>query len=165
MTLRIVNLRDARQFMPAIADRLWHAWGQDAGETLSDEAAALEVVVAAAAFPFTLVALVDGVFAGTVTGIASDLDERPELGPWIASLWVEPGHRGAGIARTLVEQATATLFAQGHARIYLYAIPPLQALYRGMGWTLVEEKFGTLGVDIFTRDAPPADRSQPLAAA
>ncbi|MBU1305632.1 MAG: GNAT family N-acetyltransferase [Alphaproteobacteria bacterium] len=154
MSIEILNLRDARQFMPDIADRLWHAWGQFSGETLADEVAALEAVVAAPAFPFTLVALVDGAFAGTVSGIASDLDERPELGPWVASLWVEPGHRGAGIARTLVEQATATLFAQGNTRVYLYAIPPLQALYLGMGWTLVEEKFGKLGVDIYIRDAP-----------
>lgn len=156
MTMQIRNLRDVQQFIPDIADRLWHAWLQYDGEPPSAAVAALDAVVAAPGFPFTLVALVDGAFAGTVSATAADLDERPELGPWIASLWVEPAHRSAGIARTLVEQATATLFAQGNSRVYLYAIPPLQSLYHGMGWTLMEEKFGRLGIDIFFRDATAA---------
>ncbi|MCS6759191.1 MAG: GNAT family N-acetyltransferase [Candidatus Devosia euplotis] len=135
MTLKILNLRDARQFIPDIADRLWHAWWRRDGHPPSVVIDALDEEVAAPAFPFMLVALLDG----TVTAIASDLDERPELGPWIAAPWVEPACRGAGIARTIVEQATSTMFAQGNARVYLYAIPPLQPFYLRMGWTLVEE--------------------------
>ena len=154
MTLQLVNLRDAQQFIPTVAGRLWHAWWQHDGEPLSAVVKALDEVVAAPAFPFTLVALRDGEFAGTVTAIASDLAERPELGPWIAALWVEPGCRGTGIARTMVEQATKTMFDQGNSRVYLYAIPPLQPFYLGMGWTLLEEKFGRLGIDIYSRDAP-----------
>ena len=161
MTLRIVNLRDARQFIPDIADRLWHAWWQYDGEPLSAVVAALDDVVAAPAFPFTLVALVDGAFAGTVTAIASDLDERPELGPWIAALWVEPAHRGAGIARTLVEQATATMFAQGHAQIYLNAKPTMRSYYLGTGWTLMGAESGKTGVDIFIRDAASGAGTEP----
>lgn len=154
MSLQILNLRDAQQFIPDIADRLWHAWWRHDGHPPSAVVDALNEVVAAPAFPFTLVALRDGVFAGTVTAIASDMDERPELGPWIAALWVEPACRGTGIARTLVEQATATMFAQGHPQVYLYAIPPLQPFYLGMGWTLREERFGKMGVDIYSRHNP-----------
>lgn len=154
MTVEIVNLRVAQQFVPDIADRLWHAWWQHDGLPLTAVEEALAEVIAATDFPFTLVALADGAFAGTVTAIASDLDERPELGPWIAALWVEPAYRSAGIARTLVEQATATMFAQGNAKVYLYAIPPLRPFYQGMGWTLMEEKFGRMRIDIYFRLAP-----------
>jgi len=154
MTSEIVNLRAAQQFASVIADRLWHAWGKHDGESLAAEERALAEVIGAADFPFTLVALAGGSFAGTVSAIASDLDERPELGPWIASLWVEPAFRGQGIAQALVEQGTATMFAQGHGKVYLYAIPRLRSYYLGMGWTLQEEEFGRLGVDIFFRLAP-----------
>tara|TARA_R110002020_G_scaffold215074_1_gene422192 strand:- start:1598 stop:2083 length:486 start_codon:yes stop_codon:yes gene_type:complete len=154
MSLQILNLREAPQFIPDIADRLWHAWWRHDGHPPSAVVDALNEVVAAADFPFTLVALQDGAFAGTVTAIASDLDERPELGPWIAALWVEPACRGTGIARTLVEQATATMFAQGHRHVYLYAMPQLQPFYLGMGWNLREERFGKMGIDIYRRQAP-----------
>lgn len=156
MSIQLLNLRDVPHFIPDVADRLWHAWWQYDGEPMSAVVAALDEVVAAPAFPFTLVALVDGAFAGTVTAIASDLAERPELGPWIAALWVEPDHRGLGIARTLVETATSTMFAQGNERVYLYANPPMQPYYLGIGWTLIEERFGKMGIDIFIRDARPA---------
>ena len=154
MTLEIVNLRAARQFIPAVADRLWHAWWQEDGEPVSAVVAALEEVVAAPAFPFTLVALRDGIFAGTVTAVATDLDERPELGPWIAALWVDPAFRHQGIAGALVERATATMFGQGHGQVYLYAVPALRDFYRRLGWDLRERAFGRLGVDIYSRQAP-----------
>ena len=161
MTIEIVNLRDARQFIPDIADRIWHAFWRHDGHPRSAVVAALDDVVAAPAFPFTLVALADGTFAGTVTAITSDLAERPELGPWIAALWVEPEQRGAGIARALVDQANATMFAQGHAQIYLNAKPTMRSYYLGTGWTLMEAESGKTGVDIFIRDAASGAGAEP----
>ena len=157
MTLDIVNLRDARQFFPDVADRVWRAWWKPNGEPLSELEQELSGVVAATEFPFTLVAVSDGAFAGTVTAITSDLDERPELTPWVAALWVDPEFRRAGIAKALVERAVETMFAQGHPQVYLYAIPTLQAFYLGLGWTLLEERFGKYGVDIFVRHPPSAE--------
>jgi len=150
-TFDIVNLRDAPQFLPLVADRIWRAWGKSDGQSLAEAEQELTDVVAAIPFPFTLVALSNGIFAGTVTAIASDLDERPELTPWVAALWVEPEFRRAGIARDLVERAVQTMLAQGHAQVYLYAIPALQEFYLSLGWTLLEEKFGNYGIDIFVR--------------
>ena len=159
MILEIVNLRDARQFFPDVADRIWLAWWEPQGEPLVEVEEELSKVVAATDFPFTLVAVSDSVFAGTVTAIASDLDERPELTPWVAALWVEPAFRRAGIARALVERAVGSMFAQGHPQVYLYAIPSLRAFYLGLGWTLLEKQFGKHGVDIYIRHPVSTDRS------
>lgn len=156
MSIQIVHLRDAMSLFPDVADRIWRAWSKPCGESLAEVEQELAGVVAAATFPFTLVATSDGVFAGTVTAIATDLDERPELTPWIASLWVDPPFRGSGIARALVDRATMAMFAQGFPHIYLYAIPELRTFYRHLGWHLQEERFGKLGVDIFIRRAPAA---------
>ncbi|MET3896177.1 GNAT superfamily N-acetyltransferase [Devosia sp. UYZn731] len=159
MTLDIVNLRDARQFFPEVADRIWRAWSEPNGEPLAEVEQELSEVVAATDFPFTLVAVSDGVFAGTVTAIASDLDERPELTPWVAALWVDPEFRRAGLAKALVERAVSTMFGQGHPQVYLYAIPSLRAFYLGLGWTLLEERFGKYVIDIYIRH--PAKKDDP----
>lgn len=158
MTLQIANLRDAPQFFPDVADRVWRAWWKPGGHTLAVLERELAKVVGAAEFPFTLVAVSDDTFAGTVTAITSDLDERPELTPWVAALWVEPTFRRAGIARALVERAVTGMFAQGHPQVYLYAIPSLRAFYLGLGWTLLEEQFGKHGVDIYIRRPATEDR-------
>ena len=154
MTVAIVNLRDARQFFPDVADRIWRAWWKPGGTPLAELEEMLSDVIAANDFPFTLVAVEDDRFAGTVTAIASDLDERPELTPWIAAVWVEPEFRRSGVARAIVEQAVQTMFEQGHAQVYLYANAPMRSFYLGLGWTLLEEKFGQHGVDIFVRHQP-----------
>lgn len=157
MSLAIANLRDAQHLVPIVADRLWRAWGKPDGDPLRDVELELAETLAAPDFPFILVATIDGQFAGTVSAIATDLPERPELTPWVASLWVEPEFRRAGVARALIEHAVQAMFAQHHKLIYLYAIPELQPLYLRLGWTLVEPRFGRLGVDIFTRHAPSGE--------
>jgi predicted N-acetyltransferase YhbS len=154
MTFDIVNLRDAPQFFPQVADRIWRAWWEPGGTTLAELEGKLSEVAAATDFPFTLVATADDGFVGTVTAIASDLDERPDLTPWIAALWVEPDFRRTGVARKLVESATQAMFDQDHPQVYLYANAPMRAFYLGLGWTLLEESFGQYAVDIFVRHAP-----------
>ncbi|MDB5535713.1 MAG: N-acetyltransferase [Devosia sp.] len=158
MTLDIVNLRDAGEFFPDVADRIWRAWWKPGGHTLAVLERELAKAVGAGEFPFTLVAVSDGAFVGTVTAIASDLDERPELTPWVAALWVEPEFRRTGVARALVERAVETMFAQGHPQVYLYAMPAMQPFYLGLGWTLLEEQFGKYGIDIYIRHPTSKDR-------
>ena len=149
--MNILNLREAQQFVPIVADRLWQAWWRDNGSALADVEQALGEVLAAPAFPFTLVATVDDRFAGTVTAIASDMDDRPQYSPWIAALWVEPERRGSGIAQALVQQALQTLFDQGNSAVYLCAEPGLRRFYLADSWQLLEERAGTAELDIFVR--------------
>jgi hypothetical protein len=90
----IEDLRQHLVFRPLVADRIWRAWWEPSGATLADVEDALGAVIAAESFPFTLVALCGDRFVGTVTAIQSDIAARPDLGPCIAALWVEPEMRG-----------------------------------------------------------------------
>lgn len=148
--VEIVDLRDAREHFGAVADRLWRAWW----DHLSDVEAALQEVVDAEGFPFTLVATRDGRFVGTVTGIQSDIDERPDIGPCLAALWVEPEVRGQGIAEVLVARLLERFSAQGFKRVYLSAKPHLHGFYQARGWTLVESEVGQDRLGIFVRALP-----------
>ncbi|WDH34006.1 GNAT family N-acetyltransferase [Pseudomonas chlororaphis] len=52
-------------------------------------------------------------------------------GHWLTGLFVDPAHRGQGIAAMLVERARAQL----PGPLWLFCHPDLQALYERMGFT------------------------------
>jgi GNAT superfamily N-acetyltransferase len=97
-------------------------------------------------------------FLGTASVIASDLDERPELTPWVAAVWVEETARGHGVGAALVEQATQASFALGFARTYLCARAPMTPFYEGLGWTLIERGVGPHQLGVFIREAGASAR-------
>ena len=93
----------------------------------------VEVVVAP-----VFVALVDDEMkgerpVGTASLVADDMSDRPELTPWLASVFVLPEWRGQGIASRLVQRVEAEACANGIGYFYLYT-PDQQALYRRLGW-------------------------------
>lgn len=147
--MNIVDLRDAPQHFDAVADRIWRAWWEPNGAALADVETALSESLGPAGFPFSLIAVVDGVFAGTASAIASDLEARPNLGPWIAALWVEPTYRGQGVGEALILEAVARLRAQGFDKIYLCARARLRQYYLARGAMLLEQGVGGDELDIF----------------
>jgi len=56
-------------------------------------------------FPCTLVLRDDRRLIGSVSVVARDCEARPDLGPWLASLYVLPGERRQGHGSRLVEAA------------------------------------------------------------
>lgn len=145
----IVDLREAPQHFATIADRLYRAWWADSGAALTDVEAALMGSLGATDFLFGLISNVEGDFAGTVSAIASDVAERPELGPWIAALWVEPERHGQGIGEQPMAHAVARLRRQGFEKVYLCAQASLRSYYLERGATLIEDCVGEDGLDIF----------------
>jgi GNAT superfamily N-acetyltransferase len=51
--------------------------------------------------PLALIALCDGVFAGTATLRHDSITTHPHLEPWLAGFYVRPELRGCGIGRKL----------------------------------------------------------------
>ena len=82
--------------------------------------------------PLSLLAL-DGVPAGTVNLIACDSKARPDLTPWLAALYVEPGHRGKGIGAALVRRLTAEAARIGCREMFLETDIP--GFYERLGAT------------------------------
>lgn len=148
---KIINLKEKPQFFDVVADRIWNAWWRPSGASLSDVETALSSVIASVEFPFTLIGVDGDGFAGTITCIGSDIAARPDLGPCVAALWVEPDRRGCNLGRRLIEMALQTLVAAGFEEAYLAARRPLRSCYRAQGWELVEEDVGGDAVDIFRR--------------
>ena len=140
-----------------VADRIWQAWWKPRGFVLDDIAARLRENLASAGLPIALVAHRGDEFLGTASLIASDLDERPHLTPWVAAVWTEPKARGQGIGRALVERAVGEGFALDFERIYLCAGPPRRSYYAERGWTPIEDGVGPRDMTVFVRERISAD--------
>ena len=153
MSFNISDLRQHPKFFNTVADRIWQAWWQPNGYPLEHISTRLRENIEATPIPFALVAHDGEKFLGTSSVIASDLEERPQLTPWIAAVWVEEDARRRGVGAALVNRATDDCLALGIARAYLCARPRMTKFYDGLGWTVIERNVGPHHLSVFARDA------------
>jgi N-acetylglutamate synthase-like GNAT family acetyltransferase len=151
----ISDLRQRPEFFNEVADRIWQAWWKADGHPLDTITGRLRENIEATPIPFALVAHDGGRFLGTASVIASDLEERPQLTPWVAAVWVDPQARQRGVGAALVDRATQDCFAQGVGRVYLCVRPVRTRFYEGLGWTVIETDVGRHHLSVFIRDASP----------
>ena len=153
--IEISDLREQPHFLDAVADRVWRAWWQEQGETLETVAGLFaENLTAMGALPACLVAHRGDSFVGTASLIASDLEERPALKPWVAAVWIEPQFRRQGHGGAVVAAAAKLAFRRGFGQAYLCAEADKRGFYAGLGWRLMEENVGPFTLDIFEKRAP-----------
>jgi GNAT superfamily N-acetyltransferase len=150
----ISDLRQRPEFFDTVADRIWRAWWKDARVPLDHIAGRLQENLNTEPIPIALVAHDGAEFLGTASVIASDLEGRPQLTPWVAAVWVEPHARSRGVGGALVERAARDCFALGFARAYLCARPTLTGFYERIGWIAIERDVGARGVTVFIRSPP-----------
>ncbi|WP_423823735.1 GNAT family N-acetyltransferase [Salinisphaera sp. SPP-AMP-43] len=90
-----------------------------------------------AGVPSVFVASRQGQPVGTASLVSQDMNARPELTPWLASVYVVPEARGQGIASALVQRVEREARHAGVERLYLYT-PDQQRLYQRLGWQAQE---------------------------
>jgi N-acetylglutamate synthase-like GNAT family acetyltransferase len=84
-----------------------------------------------------LIALDHDQLVGGAALARADLAHRPDLGPWLACVFVTPQARGQGLAERLIEGVCAQAKDSGAHRIYLHT-QDKSAYYAKRGWTLLE---------------------------
>jgi GNAT superfamily N-acetyltransferase len=154
LPFKISDLRQRPEFFDTVADRIWRASWKEIGYPLDYISSRLCENLNAEPIPIALVAHVGAKFLGTASVIASDLEGRPQLTPWVAAVWVEPQYRGRGVGGALVGRAARECFALGVARAYLCARPALTGFYERLGWMPIERGVGERGLTIFVRNGP-----------
>lgn len=149
----IEDLIAVPHFFDIVADRIWREWHEPRGLSLAELRARLDQNMLGHALPKAFVAHDGPKFLGTVSLIASDLDERLAFSPWIAALWVEPAAREKGVGAALLAYATSAALASGAEQVYLCAREGVRAWYLKRGWRLIETDVGPRQLSILRRSS------------
>jgi GNAT superfamily N-acetyltransferase len=138
LALTIVATSDRPDLVPVTARWRWEAFFRDKGRPFEEIlAAAKRSASVARPIPRTLVLLADGEPVGTASLTAQDLEERPDLTPWLAGMVVAQHARGNGYAARLiaaVEQEARGVFV---STLWLYT-NTAERIYARAGWQTVE---------------------------
>lgn len=84
--------------------------------------------------PLTYIALDGEISVGSCTLQLTD-DVRPDLGPWVESLVVDPKYQKQGIGKMLLDVTVEKAKELGFEKLYLFAFDPtIPAYYQRFGW-------------------------------
>jgi predicted N-acetyltransferase YhbS len=113
-------------------------WGcMEDGVTLDDTLKDYKTKRAEKELPATWVALNDGKAVGSVRLRYNDHADRPDLNPWLGSLYVHPLYRKQGVGQALCRTVTGeALNGYGFKTLYLYT-PDADEFYERMGWRTI----------------------------
>jgi len=137
--MRIVYLADYPEFIPELARLHFAEWSYlNPGGTLEGKKDYLIRNCGRRGVPTFVIAVDGAMLAGSASLIAQDMDNRPELTPWLADVFVKPEFRGKGVATSLIQRIENEARSAGISRLFLYT-PDAADLYRRLGWEAMEE--------------------------
>jgi GNAT superfamily N-acetyltransferase len=137
MPTSIVSTIDRPDLLEVAVRWRWQEWSRGKEPF---EAALSRAQLASAArlkIPQTFVLLVDDEPVGTASLTAHDLEERPDLTPWLAGVFVVPEARCRGYAPMLVGAVEEEARRQSISTLWLYT-NTAERIYARVGWRTVE---------------------------
>ncbi len=90
-----------------------------------------------AGIPCCLLALINNKPAGSASLLESDMETHPHIGPWLASVYVQPNYRRRGVATQLIQRCLENARLTGVQILYLFT-PDQADFYQKRGWKLIE---------------------------
>ena len=154
--MQIEYLADHKEFVPLLAQ--WHhkEWSSLRPEaTIEAREDRLLAACGRRQIPTCFIAIEGGELIGSSMLVANDMDNRPELSPWLASVFVRPDRRASGFGSALVRRVVEEAEVLQTGRLYLYT-PNKVAFYRRLGWTVHERtEYRGTAVTIMARDIHP----------
>lgn len=164
MGISVVSTSERSDLVPEVARWLWDQWWRRDGHSFEQTLDAVRESVSARPMPRTFILLADGQPLGTASLAARDLDERPDLSPWLAGVFVLPAARRQGHAVRLVAAVEAECRAVSIPTLWLYT-RTAERLYARNGWRTVEsfQRNGNAHVlmrrDLFPRPGASSERA------
>ena len=136
--LEICLLQDCPHAVSTVFKWLYDQWGQVVGTNPLVRIA--QFVQAGASdddLPVTWVALDGEWVVGTASLAERDLETRPDLSPWLVSVYVNAADRRQGIGSALVRHVVEQARRRGVETLWLFT-PDQAPFYRRLGWQPVE---------------------------
>ena len=115
----------------------WRALHEARGRTFDDGVNSYRERAQIDALPLALVAFAGAELVGTASLVVQDLATRPEITPWLASVYVVPEWRRRGIAALLVERAVVEAQRLSLPALFLWT-SSAETLYAKLGWRVIE---------------------------
>jgi GNAT superfamily N-acetyltransferase len=137
--VKIEYLSDRPEFLPTLAQ--WHHEEWSAlrpGDSVEARIIRLKSWCGRGGVPLTVIALSDDELLGSASLIEHDMDDRLELTPWLAAVFVAPEHRRRGVGAALVRRIMDEATSLQVPRLYLYTVDST-AFYANLGWSPVEK--------------------------
>jgi N-acetylglutamate synthase-like GNAT family acetyltransferase len=135
----ITDLKTEPHHISVLAD--WHhkEWSSlNPGQTVDQRIESMQSYLSDDLIPSTFVARGDQLM-GSAAIIESDMDTKPELTPWLASVFVAKEFRNQGIGSHLVEHVMEEARKAGVRDLYLFT-PDRVAFYERLGWRVVDHE-------------------------
>jgi predicted N-acetyltransferase YhbS len=144
-------LSERRELMPTVARWLFDQFGHlNPGASIERSERRMSARLHTEGCPVSFVSIDGEAVTGTVSLVESDLDERPQLFPWLAGLYVDPSYRLRGIGEELVNAVVHHARKCGYSRLYLFT-PDRQSYFARLGWMAIERLMHH-GVEITVMD-------------
>ena len=136
--MEIEYLADHPEWIPVLADAFYREWGplvpgctpDTFGRLLGAQAQREQI-------PLTWVAREGAELVGSASLRARDIGHRPELTPWLGSVYVVPERRGQGIGARLVDWVANDARARGYSELFLCTFDTVE-YYERLGWTVID---------------------------
>ncbi len=136
--MKIAPLRNHMDLINEIAALHQAEWAHfDPDFTVETRTAALTQIAAHAGIPSIYVATEKSALCGTAALVEHDMDDHPELSPWLSAVFVKEAWRGRGIAKALVRHCEQKAHHAGAEKLYLFTEFAAK-LYATLGWKTLE---------------------------
>lgn len=137
--MQVSYLADHEDLIPDLARLHFTEWSYlRPGETLEGRTERLRSCCGKS-LPTVVVGLLNNELCGSAMLVPHDLEERRELTPWLAGVYVKPEFRSKGFASVLIERIAQEARALRFAHLYLYT-PSHELLYEHLGWSALERR-------------------------
>lgn len=138
--MRFEYLIDYPALLPQLARLHFDEWSHfRPDETLEGRTLRLRDYCGRASVPTVVVALEGATLCGSAMLVSHELEDRPDLKPWLDGVYVVPAHRGRGLGSALVECIVAEARSMRIPALYLYT-PDAESLYSRLGWAVIERR-------------------------
>ena len=135
--MQIRPLADMPEAIPTLAEWFHAEWHAFDGRSRGEIEAQLRDNLHRDSLPITFVVAEGTEVIGTVSLDLADLPPYDHLSPWLASLYVVPPRRRAGVGRLLVNHAAEFARQRGLSPLYLWT-PGSTRMYAECGWEAIE---------------------------
>lgn len=134
----IEYLADHKDFIPTLAGWSYEEWSYLHPErTLPDVEQSVLEGSNKEHIPISLVAIDKGKVIGMISLKTSDFKARPDLGPWLAGLYVDKLQRGKGVGTRLVHEIEELAVRLGAGKLFLVT-DDAEVFYSKLDWNVLE---------------------------